>query len=57
MFDEWAVGREVEVGIVGLHIGRAVVIDDTYEKYQLDIYIYDLGRENKTNLFTPLSQR
>ena len=45
--DEWAVGREVEVGIVGLHIGRAVtvqvVIVNTYEKYQLDVYIYDLG--------------
>jgi hypothetical protein len=39
MFEERAVDREVEVGIVGLHIGRAVVIVDTYEKYQLDVYI------------------
>jgi hypothetical protein len=29
MFNERAVSREVEVGILGLHIGRAVVIVDT----------------------------
>jgi hypothetical protein len=37
------------VGIIGLHIERAVVVVDTYEKYQLDVYIYDLGTVKKTN--------
>ena len=47
---EWAVSREVDVGIVGLHIGRAVVIVNTYEKYQLVVYIYDSGtvKEDKS---------